>query len=143
MARKSRAFLDLSPLAGLLRVRYPSSSRGASSSEQTSTTNDGPSETDTSPSLTEDRTTNLNGTISAGTLEDEDDRRTIRGGAATTEEADDHDGMPDDKQNAKPIMNGTASSAIAPSANEASNTAEKVVSGSLQAVVSPSVDSVG
>ncbi|KAK7687991.1 hypothetical protein QCA50_008361 [Cerrena zonata] len=138
VSRKSRTFLDLSPLAGLLRVRYPSSSRTASSSEHTSSTNE-TNETDASSSLTEDRTTN--GTISAGTLEDEDDRRTIRGAAATTE-SDDHSSDPVDKQTAKPTLTGTASPTIAPSATEASGTAEKVVSGSLQAVLS-SVDSVG
>ena len=142
VSRISRGFLDLSPLAGLLRVRYPSSTRTAPSSEPISTTNDA-NEPDPSSSLTEDRT--ANGTISAGTLEDEDDRRTIRGGAASTTESDEPNSEPGVEQTAKPTLNGTttASSAIAPSSTEASSTAEKVVSGSLRTVLPSSVDSVG
>jgi len=64
--RKSRAFLNLSPLTGFLRVRYPSSSRNAS----------GPSEAEAAAEqgvVAEER----EGT---GEADEEDDRRTIRDG---------------------------------------------------------------
>ncbi|EMD41537.1 hypothetical protein CERSUDRAFT_110089 [Gelatoporia subvermispora B] len=68
-ARKSRAFLDLAPLAGFLRVRYPSASRAAKVPAAPA------QEGDATPVATSSAVTQ--GEPEEG--EDEDDRRTIRG----------------------------------------------------------------
>lgn len=71
-SRKSRAFIDLTPLAGFWRGRYPSRSRAPTESEA------------------EGSGTDANGDaagIASGSSDDEDDRRTIRPGAGEDAEA--------------------------------------------------------
>ncbi|OCH92681.1 hypothetical protein OBBRIDRAFT_726318, partial [Obba rivulosa] len=88
VSRKSRAFLDLTPLAGFLRVRYPSASRSPVKAAAASAT-----EGDATPVATSSAQANgeANGEAEQHAqeeVEDEDDRRTIRGASAGPGEQD-------------------------------------------------------
>ncbi|KAH8101369.1 hypothetical protein BXZ70DRAFT_88447 [Cristinia sonorae] len=73
--KKSRTFLDLGPLTGFLRSRYPSSGRSTNSSEA-----DG-------PPANGDAVARESSPSREAEVDDEDDRRTIRGAAEDKEEA--------------------------------------------------------
>ncbi|CAL1696769.1 unnamed protein product [Somion occarium] len=127
LSRKSRTFLDLAPLAGLLRGRHPSSSRTPSSSEQAqSSGND--TDIDAGSSQMPD-SQNSNGTIITRTQDDEDDRRTIRGGGV---EANANTMEGKEIESTSNHSNGSATSALANAA------AEKVASEQVQPVLSQS-----
>ncbi|KZT06207.1 uncharacterized protein LAESUDRAFT_726023 [Laetiporus sulphureus 93-53] len=82
--RKSRAFLDLAPLTGFLRARYPSSSRPMVRSVPESP--EGSQEDSSTPTTRTSTDASDEGTSEAGPAESEDDRRTIRGHGEGAEE---------------------------------------------------------
>ena len=68
IAKKSRTFLDLGPLTGFLRSRYPSTTRSTNSTEA-----EVGDHTDASVASSQQASLGV-----SGDLDDEDDRRTIR-----------------------------------------------------------------
>lgn len=118
--RKSRAFLDLTPLSGFFKSRYPSSSRGSAKAELPADEEDVGEATSSIPPANGAEVSPEAQAEGSGVGDDEDDRRTIR--AVPT----DDDGA-ESKARSKAVPNGIANGHS--SAAGQAPVAEKVVDG--------------
>ena len=95
--RKSRGFLDLAPLSGFFKARYPSSSRGPSKAEEPPPDDEPAHAGDATPTIASARHAEYAVAAEAqaegsGGEDVEDDRRTIRASTSEDDGVDEHKG---------------------------------------------------